>query len=313
MQTLEGQIKTLELDLYENNDEDKQQQLTVMRAEYNKLTTDRVAKILLWTRQAYYDQGEKPSKLLAWQVKKMQAERTINSIKTMSGDLTTDPIEINATFRNFYELLYKSEYAGATQQQAFLDQLQFQSLSEDEKEALDGTLTVEDLYDAMNSMNSGPDGIPIEFYKKFKQKLAQPLLDMFNESYKTGTLPPSLRLAMITVILKPDKSPTSCSSFRPISLMGCDTKVLCKALSKRLEQYLPQLVGNDQNGFVLQRQGFHNIRRVLNVLFEKNNAKDTAMLSVDASQAFDRIEWKYLFDLLPRYGLGKTENLSQSQ
>lgn len=69
--------------------------------------------------------------------------------------------------------------------------------------------------------------------------------------------------------------------------MGCDTKILCKALSKRLEQYLPQLVGND-------RQGLHNIRRVLKVLFEKNNAKDTAMLSVDASQAFDRIQWKYL-------------------
>jgi len=99
MQTLEGQIKTLELDLYENNDEDKQQQLKVMRAEYNKLKTDRVAKNLLWTKQAYYDQGEKPSKLLAWRVKKMQAVRTINSIKKMSGDLTTDPIEINATFR----------------------------------------------------------------------------------------------------------------------------------------------------------------------------------------------------------------------
>ena len=73
---------------------------------------------------------------------------------------------------------------------------------------MDSALTVGDLYDAMSSMNSGkapgPDGIPIEFYKKFKQKLVQPLLDMFNESYKTGTLPPSLRLALITVILKPD-------------------------------------------------------------------------------------------------------------
>ncbi len=88
--------------------------------------------------------------------------------------------------------------------------------------------------------------------------------------------------------------------------MGCDTKILCKALSVRLEQYLPHLVSNDQDGFVLQRQGFHNIRRVLNVLYEKNNAKDTAMLSVDASQAFNRIKWKYLFDLLPRYGLGET-------
>lgn len=30
------------------------------------------------------------------------------------------------------------------------------------------------------------------------------------------------------------------------------------------------------------------------------------MLSVHASQAFDRMEWKQLFDLLPRYSLGET-------
>ena len=42
----------------------------------------------------------------------------------------------------------------------------------------------------------------------------------------------------------------------------------------------------------------------LNILHEKYNATDTAMLSVDACQAFDRIEWCYLFNVLPRFGLG---------
>ena len=56
--------------------------------------------------------------------------------------------------------------------------------------------------------------------------------------------------------------------------MGCDTKTLCKALSGRLDKYLPQLIVDDQRG------GFHDIRRVLNILHEKHNAKDTAMLSV---------------------------------
>lgn len=68
----------------------------------------------------------------------MQAQRTNNSLQTISGDLTTDPVGINTTFRNNYELLYKSEYAGATDQQAFLHQLEFQSLSEGERERLDG-------------------------------------------------------------------------------------------------------------------------------------------------------------------------------
>lgn len=117
-------------------------------------------------------------------------------------------------------------------------------------------------------------------------------------------MPPTLRPATIILILKPGKISTHCSSYRPISLMGVDTKILCKVLAKKLDPYIPFMVHNDQNGFVLGRQGFHNIRRVLNIIHSKQNTKDTALLSLDARQAFDRIEWPYLFNLLPRYGLG---------
>lgn len=81
---------------------------------------------------------------------------------------------------------------------------------------------------------------------------------MYEKSYQTGTFPPSLRLAIIKLILKPGKKNHS-SSFRPISLIGCETKILCKALARRLEPYIPCIVYNDQNGFVQKRQGFHKI------------------------------------------------------
>lgn len=211
----------------------------------------------------------------------------------------------------FYELLYKSEYNGNEEaQDTFLDRLQFQTLSEEDAAMLDNPLTIEDLIEAIGDMNSGkapgPDGLPLEFYKEFKSRLVQPLLDMYNESYEQGMLLDSLRIATITLLLKPNKCPTECSSYRGISLMGCDTKILCKALARRLDKHLPKLISDDQQGFVRNGQGYHNIRRVLNILHEKNNTKDTAMLSLDARQAFDRIEWNYLLELLPRYGLGES-------
>lgn len=87
--------------------------------------------------------------------------------------------------------------------------------------------------------------------------------------------------------------------------MGCDTKILCKSLSRRLDKYLHQLINDDQQGFVQRRQEYHNVRRVFNILYEKYDATDTAMPSVDACQAFDRIGWSYLFDVLQRFGLGE--------
>lgn len=170
-------------------------------------------------------------------------------------------------------------------------QFKFQTLTEELKNNLDSGLTIEDISQAIQNINTGkvpgPDGLPMEFYRTFHEILLTPLINMYDESYRNKTLPP-LRLAMITLILKLGK-PTECSSFRPICLIESDTKLLCKAPARRLDPYIPHLVHNDQNSFVQKRQGFHSIRRVPNIILEEFDVKHATVLSLDARQAFDRI------------------------
>ena len=83
-------------------------------------------------------------------------------------------------------------------------------------------------------------------YKQFKDKLIQPLLDMLLESYEKEDLPPSLRGALITLLLKPGKAPTDCASYRAISLLNTDSKILCKTLARRLEELLLDMIKVDK-------------------------------------------------------------------
>ncbi len=126
MENLENQIKILENDLFAKDDPLKQKELIILRAKYNKISTDESAKSLMWLKQGYHDQDEKPGKLLAWRIKKQQTDRAINSIRTPQGILTIDPLEINTCFKDFYESLYRSECnQDLDTQETFLDQLQF--------------------------------------------------------------------------------------------------------------------------------------------------------------------------------------------
>lgn len=75
-------------------------------------------------------------------------------------------------------------------------------------------------------------------------------------------------------------------------------KILCKILAKRLESILPGPIMEDQNDFMIGHQGFHNVRRVLNILHDQRGASDIAFLALDAEKAFDRVEWTYLFEII---------------
>lgn len=75
------------------------------------------------------------------------------------------------------------------------------------------------------------------------------MLDVYLESSKTGSLPASIQNALITFILKPGKASTEHGSYRPISLLDSDTKIIAKVLAMRLERVLPAIIHGDQNGF----------------------------------------------------------------
>lgn len=109
--------------------------------------------------------------------------------------------------------------------------------------------------------------------------------------------------AMISVLLKKNKDPLKCELYRPVSLLGCDYKILTKVLAARTEPVISKIIHPDQTGFVAGRQLSSNLRCLFNVMYTaEDNIEPEIVISLDAHKAFDRIEYFYLFMALEKFG-----------
>ncbi len=158
-----------------------------------------------------------------------------------------------------------------------------------------------------NKKAPGPDGFPAEFYKEFWAILAPTFYRMLQETKKNGRLPPNMNSANISLLLKPGKDPVLPTSYRPISLINVDTKIICKAISKRIEKITPLIIHSDQTGFIKGRHSSTNTCRLLNLIdYSCNRNLQITILSLDAEKAFDRVNWNFLFATLHKFGFGNS-------
>lgn len=184
----------------------------------------------------------------------------------------------------------------------FFSNLTLPKPNDEQKSDLNKSITLEEVNEAIRSLQSGkapgPDGFSSEFFKQFTSLMVKPLLNVFNHSLETGALPKTLTEANISLILKRDKPGDECSSYRPISLLNIDFKILSKTLALRLEKILPHIINNDQTGFITGRNSCNNVRRLLNIIQQKH--LKGMVMSLDAEKA---LEWDFLFFTLKEFGL----------
>lgn len=177
----------------------------------------------------------------------------------------------------------------------------------------DGRLTVECMLNALTAAPRGKqpgcDGLPYEFYLAFWELLGPRMVAAFNHSFLSDEEEPAMseasRTGIITLIFKGDDKPQDDpDSYRPITLLNTDVKLVAKVLTLRMGCPLDGILDVTQTAFVPGRWIGDNVLYHLEELeYIEATQQSACILGLDFNKAYDRVHRGWLLQCMAALGI----------
>ena len=303
------ELQTLENEISIDHDENKMTRLCQVKAELLEQEREKIEGLILRSKVKWVEEGEKSTKYFFGLEKNNFTKKHIRKLKLTDDSIITDEKNINLEIKTFYQSLYQSQSQEEVKDNVFFMSNNIPKLSKNDQEVCDTPLTKQECFKTLKTFKKGKspgnDGLTLEFYEKFWCLISNKLFASYEESFIAGELSSSQKQAIITLIEK-GKDRLQLKNWRPISLINFDCKILSKALSLRIQKFLPDLINSNQSGFVQGRYIGDSIRNIQDIMqYTKQRQLEGILLFVDFEKAFDSIEWKYLWKVLEKFNFGE--------
>ncbi|KAL9674589.1 hypothetical protein QQ045_030861 [Rhodiola kirilowii] len=216
----------------------------------------------------------------------------------------TEPSQIKQAARGYFSGIYKRSEPCSWS----LEELNFGSLSEDQRSLLESNITAEEIQMALKQCDGnkapGPDGFNMNFYKKYWIIVGGEVEEFIKEFCTNGRLTRGINKTYLALIPK-TANPQGFADYRPISLVNSSYKILSKCLAKRLSSVLPQIVSPNQSAFIAERNILDGIMIVNELIHAVKREKRVALvIKLDFRKAYDSVSWEYLRSVQSSMGFG---------
>ena len=233
-------------------------------------------------------------------------DRYIASVKTSDGWLRQSSREIRDAFRaNFRDRFARFTDLPIREFRSYLGD--FPRFGVAEVASCEGVVTECEERELLKqfSLNKSPglDSLPYEVYLRMSHMFVPILTDMFNHWFAQGAIPGCVTKGVITLLKKGGQHVgEGLDDYRPITLLNTELKILARVLANRLQRVISDLIGPEQTFAVKGRSIQDNLHLIREVLEGIKDDTEAALISLDQSKAFDRVDHRFLATVLETAG-----------